>query len=58
MKQIIVGIENWKGKDDKVVVKAVRKALQEIVNDGFRMPKYHYTDYDNTGIEFAINVKY
>lgn len=57
MEQIIINISNWKRKDNKAVIKAVRKALQEIANDGWYLKENHYTDYGNTGIELEIKIK-
>ena len=57
MEEIKINISNWKHKDKKAIVKAVRKALQEIADDGFYEKVNHYTDYGNTGIELEITIK-
>ena len=57
MEEIKINISNWKHKDKKAIVKSVRKALQEIADDGFYEKVNHYTDYGNTGIELEITIK-
>jgi len=57
MEEIKIKVHNWKRKDNATIIKAVRKALQEIENDGFYSGKNHYNDYNNTGIELDITIK-
>lgn len=57
MEEIKIKVHNWKHKDNATIIKAVRKALQEIANDGFYSEKNHYNDYNNTGIELDITIK-
>ena len=59
MKDFIeIYVNNWKQKNDKDIWRVVRKAVNDILLNGFDdCSKYHYNDYKKSDVELFIELK-